>query len=96
VRSSTAEQAEAQRLGSVEVTQQPNGPATVESYAAVYARGEQSGGYIVGRLNADNSRFLAAMAPGSDKARDLLFSPNPIGAPVNASHNDGANTFDVA
>ncbi len=96
VRSSTAEQAEAKRLGSEEVTQQPNGPATIESYAAVYARGGPSGGYIVGRLDADNSRFLAAVTPGSDAARDLLFSPNPIGAPVIASHNDGANTFDVA
>ena len=70
------------------------GAGTVESYAASYARGEPSGGYIVGRLAADNRRCLAVMAPGSAAAKALLFDTQPIGQPVTFRHADGLNYFD--
>ena len=93
VRSSAAEQAEAGRAGDVAVAEIAMGPARIESYAAVYAKGERSGGYIVGRLDADNRRFLAVMEPGSGAALALLFGPDPIGHPVTVRHADGLNSF---
>lgn len=96
VRSSAAERARAKGPTGIVVAEAADGPARIESYAAVYAKGERSGGYIVGRLDADERRFLAVMAPESEGARALLFSPDPIGAPVNVSHADGLNSFEVA
>lgn len=92
-RSSASEQTEAKRAGNVVVAEVADGPGHIESYAAAYAKGEPSGGYIVGRLAADDRRFLAVMEPGSEAARALLFSPNPIGHPVTVRHADGINTF---
>jgi acetyl-CoA C-acetyltransferase len=95
VRSSAAERAEAKAPSGVVVAEVADGPGRVESYAALYAKGESSGGYIVGRLDADDRRFLAVVAPGSEAAHALLFAPDPIGAPVTVSHADGLNSFDV-
>jgi len=79
----------------VDVAEVAEGAAQIESYAAVYARGEVSGGYIVGRLAADNRRCLAVMEPGSMAARARLFAADPIGSQVSVRHADGMNYFDV-
>jgi acetyl-CoA C-acetyltransferase len=96
VRTSAAERAEAKRAGEkVVIAEEASGAARIETYAAVYAKGERSGGYIVGRLGADDRRFLAVMEPGSSTALDLLFSADPIGAQVTVTHSKGLNTFSV-
>ena len=95
VRSSVAERAQAGRASDVVAAEVAQGAARIESYAAIYEKGKASGGYIVGRLDADDRRFLAVMEPGSDAARALLFSPDPIGRPVTGRHADGMNYFDV-
>ena len=64
--------------------------------SAVYARGDASGGFIVGRLDDGNGRFLAVMEPENAAARELLFSDEPIGRAVTVSHADGLNTFAAA
>ena len=95
-RSSAAERKAAKAATDVVVAEVADGAGRIESYAASYARGEPAGGYIVGRLTADGRRFLALMEPGSDAARALLFSAQPIGTPVRVRHADGMNYFDVA
>ncbi|MGE0484471.1 MAG: acetyl-CoA acetyltransferase [Gammaproteobacteria bacterium] len=94
-RSSAAEKRAAKETDVV-IAEQATGAGTIESYAALYAKGERSGGYVVGRLAADNRRFLAVMEPGSARALDLLFAAQPIGAPVTVRHADGVNHFDAA
>ena len=93
-RSSAAERRAAKSASDVVIAEVAEGPGTVESYAASYARGEPSGGYIVGRLGADNRRCLAVMEPGSAAARALLFDGQPIGRAVTFRHADGLNYFD--
>ncbi|MEX2480001.1 MAG: acetyl-CoA acetyltransferase [Gammaproteobacteria bacterium] len=95
LRSSAAERAAMQQPSGVVVAEVAEGAARIESYAAVYARGKPSGGYIVGRLQADDRRFLAVIEPDSDTARSRLFEAEPIGSPVTVRHADGMNYFDV-
>ena len=95
VRSSAAERTAMLQPSGVDVAEVAEGAAQIESYAAVYARGEVSGGYIVGRLAADNRRCLAVMEPGSMAARARLFAADPIGSQVSVRHADGMNYFDV-
>jgi acetyl-CoA C-acetyltransferase len=94
--SSAVERTAMRQPSDVVVAEVAAGAARIESYAAVYARGEPSGGYIVGRLTADDRRFLAVMEPGSAAARERLFAPDPIGSPVRIRHADGMNYFDAA
>ncbi len=93
-RSSAAEQALLREPGGVSVAERAEGAARIESYAASYARGAPSGGYVVGRL-ADERRFLAVMEPGSERARELLFAADPVGAAITVRHAEGMNYFDV-
>ncbi|MEQ8234525.1 MAG: acetyl-CoA acetyltransferase, partial [Gammaproteobacteria bacterium] len=92
-RSSAAERAQAKAASDIVVAEVAEGAARIESFAAVYARGEPSGGYIVGRLDADRRRFLAVMEPGHAATRARLFSDDPIGTPVTVGHVDGLNRF---
>lgn len=47
----------------------------------------------VGRLDADDRRFLAVMEPGNEAARALLFSPDPIGRSVAIRQENGLTIF---
>ncbi len=94
-RSSAAERAAVKRPTEVVVAERAEGLAVVESYAADHGKGSQAGGYLVGRLQKDNRRFVACLRPGSEAARALLFAPAPIGQPVQVSSVDGLNYFDV-
>lgn len=94
-RSSAAERRAVKAASDIVVAEVAEGAGRIESYAAVYARGEPSGGYIVGRLAADERRFLAVMEPDSEAARALLFGEQPIGMPVQVRHAEGINYFGV-
>jgi len=95
-RSSAAERRTAKTPTSVSVTEVANGAATIESCAAVYARGAASGGFIVGRLDSNDQRFLAVVQADDAQAQELLFSDAPIGRAVAVRHLDGMNTFSAA
>ena len=95
-RSSAAERKAAKAATDIVVAEVARGAGRIESYAALYAKGEPSGGYIVGRLAADERRFLAVMEPGSVAARALLFAPEPIGQAVMVRHAEAIDYFDVA
>ena len=70
------------------VTEQAAGPATVETYTVRYDWPVRTG-IIVGRLEADGSRFLAL---GDDPDLVALLSEGePLGARITVSHNDDGN-----
>jgi acetyl-CoA C-acetyltransferase len=72
-------QDEVARLPKVPVTVAADGPASIETYSVRYDWPVRTG-IIVGRLQSDNSRFLAASAD-SDLVQ-LLTSGEPLGARI--------------
>ena len=70
------------------VTEAAAGPATVETYTVRYDWPVRTG-IIVGRLDADGSRFLA-LSEDPDLVA-LLSEGDPLGARISLSHNDNGN-----
>ncbi len=70
------------------VTEQAAGPAIVETYTVRYDWPVRTG-IIVGRLEADGSRFLA-LTEDPDLV-GLLGDGDPLGAPITVGHHEGAN-----
>lgn len=94
--SSAAAVERARAGGAARVSEVATGTGRIESYAAVYQRGAPAGGFIVGRLDNDDSRFLARAREGDAATLALLFSADPIGRRVNVSHADNLNLFSAA
>jgi acetyl-CoA C-acetyltransferase len=70
------------------VVEQAAGAATIETYTVRYDWPVRTG-IIVGRLEADGSRFLAL---GDDPDLVALLSEGePLGARITVSHNDDGN-----
>jgi acetyl-CoA C-acetyltransferase len=72
-------QEEIRRAPIVSVTEHADGPATVETYT-VRRDGGRPTGIIIGRLDADDSRFLASTE--DDDLIALLTDGEPLGQPV--------------
>jgi acetyl-CoA C-acetyltransferase len=70
------------------VTENADGPATVETYT-VRRDGGRPTGIIVGRLDADDSRFLATTE--DDELIALLTDGDPLGQPVRVRSFDYGN-----
>ena len=70
------------------VTENAAGPATVETYTVRYDWPVRTG-IIVGRLEADGSRFLA-LSDDPDLV-GMLSDGDPLGARITVSHNDDGN-----
>ncbi len=81
---------------SVKVKEKVSGRGIIESYAAVYSRGEKKKGFIVGKLVEGEQRFLAVANPEEPKALSVLFGENPFGEVVEVDyHKSGLNLFSV-
>jgi len=61
---------------------QPDGWATIETYTIKHGRAGARTGIVIGRLDADGSRFVARGDDRDSDLLDLLTSPEPIGQPV--------------
>jgi len=61
---------------------QPDGWATIETWTVKHRRDGSRTGIVIGRLDADGSRFVARGDDRDTGLLDLLTSPEPIGAPV--------------
>jgi acetyl-CoA C-acetyltransferase len=87
---SAALQSELQARPVAAVTRVPYGPARVETYTV---RHPKSGplGIIVGRLAADDRRFLANPAKDDDALLDLLVSGEPIGTLITVQPDGTGN-----
>lgn len=70
------------------VIEQADGPATVETYTVRYDWPVRTG-IIVGRLDADGSRFLALSE--DPETVDLLSEGDPLGASITITHSEGTN-----
>ena len=81
-------------LPKVSVTRNANGPATIETYSVRYDWPVATG-IIVGRLDADNSRFMAIT--DDDDLVALMSDGDPIGAHIVVnSADDGINCASLA
>jgi acetyl-CoA C-acetyltransferase len=81
-------QDEADGLGKVAVTEQADGPATIETYSVRYDWPTRTG-IIIGRLDADGSRFLATSE--DDDLVALLSDGDPLGAQITVRALDYGN-----
>ena len=82
--------------GRAPVTETPRGAAVVESYVAAYRRGQPGIGYVVGRQNSDNQRFLAVPAEGDTATLAALFETEPMGRAITVDGGAEVNTFRFA
>ena len=72
-----------------------SGNATIETFAAVYKRGQPSGGMVIARL-ASGGRCLAVTPGDAQNGSERLFSDKVIGESVVVAHADNVNTFTFA
>jgi acetyl-CoA C-acetyltransferase len=79
---------EIEALPKVDVTTTPDGTATIETYSVRYDWPIRTG-IIVGRLDADNSRFMATTDDADLVA--LMSDGDPLGAPINVWSTDNGN-----
>jgi acetyl-CoA C-acetyltransferase len=70
------------------VTEQADGPATIETYTVRYDWPVRTG-IVIGRLDADGSRFLA-LSDDPDLV-GLLSEGEPLGARIIVDHNGETN-----
>lgn len=78
---SAALQSELEARPVTEVAQVPEGDARIETYTVRYTKSGPVG-IVVGRLDADDRRFLANPAEGDHDLLELLIGGEPIGAPI--------------
>lgn len=81
-------QAELDAAPKVAVTERAEGPATIETYSVRYDW-ETRTGIIIGRLDADGSRFLATTE--DDDLVALLSDGEPLGTPITVRALDYGN-----
>jgi acetyl-CoA C-acetyltransferase len=72
----------------VEVTKKPHGPAAIETYSVRYDWPIRTG-IIVGRLDSDNSRFMATTDDADLVA--LMSDGDPLGAAISVWPTDNGN-----
>lgn len=77
------------------IEEQPSGRGSIETYTVICQRGEPARGVIVGRLVADNARFLANTPADRPDILAWLMAgqPGPLGVEGVVSSADGLNTF---
>jgi acetyl-CoA C-acetyltransferase len=79
---------EVDALPKVAVTETPDGDATIETYSVRYDWPTRTG-IIVGRLDADGSRFMATTDDADLVA--LMSDGDPLGARISVWHTDNGN-----
>ncbi|CAN5583489.1 acetyl-CoA acetyltransferase [soil metagenome] len=83
---SKALQAEIAALPKVAVTRNADGPATIETYSVRFDWPERTG-VIIGRLDADDSRFMALTT--DDALLAVLTDGDPLGAAITVTATEG-------
>lgn len=86
-------QAELDAQPSPRVERAPQGAARIETYTVLFEKGEPVRGVIVGRLDADNARFVANTPADRPDLLQWLLTAEPLGAAGQVSHADGRSTF---
>ena len=86
-------QAQINTLSEVAVTRDLNGRGTIETYSVRYDWPERTG-IIIGRVAADNSRFMALTTDADLLA--LMTDGDPLGAEIQVTAADGVNSATLA
>ncbi len=73
----------------------PEGPATIETFTVVYAKGVPDYAVVMCR-NADGARFLAKTEAGDTSTIDAMLSSDPLGRTVHVRATDHGNRFAFA
>ncbi len=73
-------------------TEIAEGAASIETYTVVFGRSGPERAIVVGRLRADDRRFIAN-TPADAGVLASLVEQEGLGRPGNVSHSDGLNTF---
>ncbi len=71
----------------------PHGAARIETYTVLCDKGVPARGVIVGRLLADDARFVANTPAGRPEILQWLMEDEPLGTHGAASSANGRNTF---
>lgn len=72
---------------------EPAGAARIETYTVICERGEPVRGVVIGRLLADDVRFVANTPPDRPDILRWLFEAEPLGARGDVGRSKGRNTF---
>jgi acetyl-CoA C-acetyltransferase len=80
-------------LPKVPVTRNPDGPATIETYSVRYDWPIRTG-IIVGRLDSDDSRFMATTE--DDDLVALMSDGDPLGAAISVWSTEHGNRASLA
>ena len=91
--SSSREQHRAKAGNSIAVTEKATGTGRIESHAAIYANGKPTSGFILGRLDGTNARFLALVDLEDQASLAGLFEDDVIGRSVSVVNDDNVNYF---
>jgi acetyl-CoA C-acetyltransferase len=91
--SSSREQHRAKAGNSIAVTEKATGIGRIESHAAIYANGNPTSGFILGRLDGTNARFLALVDLEDQASLAGLFEDDVIGRSVSVVNDDNVNYF---
>ena len=81
-------QADVSSRPAVAITRTADGPATIETYTVRFDWPVRTG-IVIGRLDADGSRFLALVDDPDTVA--MLCESDPLGAPITVRHNGKDN-----
>ena len=90
---STELKEEIEALPKIEVTKKPDGTATIETYSARYDWPIRTG-IIVGRLDSDNSRFMATTE--DDDLVALISDGDPLGVAIDVWSTEHGNRASLA
>lgn len=89
-----AQQAEIDAHEAPAFVQAPSGNATIESYTVLYDRGKPTDVVVVGRLKADDSRFLA-IGDGDEAIVRRFTEDDPIDERITVASDKGVNRFQL-
>ena len=81
------------RQPAVELTHEPEGWGTIETYTVVYGRGEPKYAIVIGRLDADNSRFVANDIAEDPATLARMVAEDPIGQRIYVHNTSLGNRF---
>jgi acetyl-CoA C-acetyltransferase len=80
-------QAEVDRMASPPLTETPDGAGRIETFTVIHDRGVPAFAIVIGRLDADDSRFLAQMRDGLE----ALIDAPAVGRPIQVTADDPVN-----
>lgn len=89
----STEQRAVEATGNVVVDEVAEGPAIIETCAAIYRKEQQAEGFVVARLRESRARCLARVMPGDAAALASLFEEEVVGREIEISRHEGLHHF---